>query len=157
MRAVFGLPPITAMAKPQVVKRSQAYHAAEKVLILPEARFHLDSVDLDDPPRLLDLVQRHAVLVLRFGRVAAAVVDERVDAELAQLREDVGHLAVAQVVAVFLERQAQDTDARPLHLEALPDQHLRIGPRRRIIADRLLQRLEAVNAGELEVGKFSPA
>src|SRR6187551_1325951 len=32
-----------------------AYHAAEKVLILPEARFHLDSVDLDDPPRLLDL------------------------------------------------------------------------------------------------------
>ena len=42
---------------------------------------------------------------------------ERVDAELTQLGQDVGHLAVAQVVAVFLERQPEDADARALHRE----------------------------------------
>ncbi len=42
-----------------------------------------------------------------------------VDAERAQLGQDVGHLAVAQIVAVFLERQTEHADARALHREAL--------------------------------------
>src|SRR5215831_12832358 len=73
---------------------------------------------------VLQLIQRHAVLVLGLRRVAAAVVDQRLDPELAQLGEDIGHLAVAQIVAVFLERQPQHADAGALHLEALTDQHL---------------------------------
>jgi len=38
-----------------------------------------------------------------------------------QLVEDVGTLAVAQVVAVFLEREAEHADSRALHGQALVD------------------------------------
>src|SRR5258707_9479213 len=40
------------------------------------------------------------------------VVDHRVDAEVRELRDDVGDLRVAQIGHVLLERQAEDADLR---------------------------------------------
>ena len=45
----------------------------------------------------------HPVLVEGLGRHGERVVHHRLDAELAELAQDVGHLAVADIVAVLLE------------------------------------------------------
>jgi len=65
-----------------------------------------------------------AVLVERLGRARRGIVHARVDAELAQLAVDVGDLAVAQIVAVFLEGDAEDADAGALHRDVGVDEQL---------------------------------
>ena len=65
--------------------------------------------------------QPHAVLVHRLVRIGLGIVHRDLDAVAAQLVDDVLDLAVAQVSAVFLERQPQHVDARALDVAARRD------------------------------------
>jgi hypothetical protein len=66
------------------------------------------------------------VLLLASAASGVRVVwcEHRLDAELAELREDVGHLAVADVGHVLLERQPEHADLRALHRDVACDEQL---------------------------------
>ncbi len=51
-------------------------------------------------------------------------MDERLDTELAELAQDVRHLAVADVVDVLLEREAENANARASHRDVRVDEQL---------------------------------
>src|SRR6266705_1711580 len=65
--------------------------------------------------------QAEVVLVAGFARIGYRVVHENLDAEVMQLANDVDHLRVADVGAVFLEGEAEHVDAGALDVAARED------------------------------------
>src|SRR6266704_1212194 len=62
--------------------------------------------------------QAEVVLVAGFARIGYRVVRENLDAEVTQLANDIDHLRVADVGAVFLEGEAEHVDAGALDVAA---------------------------------------
>ena len=88
-----------------------------------------------------------AVLVMRLRRARDGIVDERLDTELRELPDDVGHLAVANVGHVLLERDAEHADAGASHRDVGMDEQLH-----EPLSDVLAHVVVDATAGEDDLG-----
>jgi hypothetical protein len=67
-----------------------------------------------EPGEIFERDEVDTVLALGFGRVGERIGNPCRDAELAQLGDDVGHAAVAQIGHVLLKGDPEDVDPRTL-------------------------------------------
>jgi hypothetical protein len=71
---------------------------------------------------LLDGSKLDSVLVARLLGVCERIVNARLDAELGKLAQDVGDLAVPNIVSRLLEDKNEDPDSRLLHRDVGVDE-----------------------------------